>query len=154
MTARTVPLAQDIRGLDLEDYPRCLAEVRRLTRLALTGVRTADVDDVLLVVTELVCNAFDHGRGPRLLRLRVSPHPCVVRCEVDDTAPELPVLGRSRLGPFRGRGIVLVDRLATAWGTDRGESGKTVWAELDCRPVVSGDTLPAGTAGFPAVRAR
>ncbi|MGZ3146268.1 ATP-binding protein [Lentzea chajnantorensis] len=120
------------RSFDLEDYHDDVAGIRARARLALTGFGGDDVGDVLLVLSELVCNAFDHGRGPRRLRLHVAPDPCVVRCEVDDTAPELPVHGRSRLGGCRRRGIVTVERLATSWGTSPGDGCKTVWAELRC----------------------
>lgn len=118
-------------SVNLDDYVGNVAGVRHLTRDALQDMSSDDLEDVLLVVTELVSNAFDHGRGTRRMRLSFNPQPCVVRCEVDDTAAQLPVLGRSRLGGFRGRGMVLVDELAGAWGVMSGDGFKTVWAELN-----------------------
>ncbi|GHH32571.1 ATP-binding protein [Lentzea cavernae] len=118
------------RSVDLDDYEHNVAGIRALARLALAGLSDDDLDDVLLVITELVSNAFDHGRSTRWMRLLVTPAPCVVRCEVDDTAPQLPVLGKSRLGEFRGRGMLLVDELATTWGIAPGDGFKTVWAEF------------------------
>ncbi|HEX7303836.1 ATP-binding protein [Lentzea sp.] len=145
---RAVPLGDPghrarSRSVDLDDYAWNVAEIRSLSRPVLAGIRGDDVEDVLLVVSELVSNAFDHGLGPRRLRLDVGLHPCVVRCEVDDTGPGLPVLGRSRIGEFRGRGIVLVDRLAAAWGVAHGDGGKTVWAELRCVPAAAGPSCGA-----------
>jgi hypothetical protein len=52
----------------------------------------------------------------------------VLRIEVDDGSPaRLPVVGR--LGPYRGRGPVLVAALAR-WGLNRDEAAKALWAEL------------------------
>ncbi|RDI34397.1 histidine kinase-like protein [Lentzea flaviverrucosa] len=121
-------------SVDLDDHVGNVAGVRHLTRDVLRHISNDDLEDVLLVVTELVSNAFDHGEAPRLMRLTVTPRPYVVRCEVDDAAERLPVLGRSRSGGFRGRGMVLVDELATAWGVVPGNDFKTVWAELKCEP--------------------
>jgi anti-sigma regulatory factor (Ser/Thr protein kinase) len=120
------------RSVDLNEYVHNVAGIRSLTRLALAGVSDDDLEDIVLVVTELVSNAFDHGTSPRWMRLYLTPAPCVVRCEVDDTAPELPVLGKSRLNGFRGRGMVLVDQCATSWGVTQGDGYKTVWAEFEC----------------------
>jgi hypothetical protein len=54
----------------------------------------------------------------------------VLRIEVDGGSPaRLPVVGRSRLGPYRGRGPVLVAALAR-WGLNRDEAAKALWAEL------------------------
>jgi hypothetical protein len=36
-----------------------------------------------------------------------------------------------------GRGLWLVDRLASAWGTERGRRGKTVWFELPAKEHVA-----------------
>lgn len=121
------------RSIDLTEYVDNVAGVRSLTRLALAGVSDDDLEDIVLVVTELVSNAFDHGEGPLWMRLYLTPAPCVVRCEVDDTAEELPVVGTSRLDGFRGRGMVLVDQIAARWGVVRGDGYKTVWAEFQCQ---------------------
>ena len=51
-------------------------------------------------------------------------------------AEKLPVL-RPDAEPDResGRGVLLVVALADRWGTEPCEpTGKTVWAEVDCRP--------------------
>ncbi|MGZ3146331.1 ATP-binding protein [Lentzea chajnantorensis] len=111
-----------------------LASARRWTRAVLRDVTEDELGDIELIVTELVANAFDHGRIPYVLRLHRSEEPCLVRVEVDDASPELPVLGTSRLGGDRGRGMVIVNRLAKDWGVTSGEHGKTVWADITCEP--------------------
>ncbi|MEU0878126.1 ATP-binding protein [Lentzea sp. NPDC005914] len=89
--------------------------------------------DVLLIVTELVSNVLDHTPGTGRLRILQQNAGCEVTIEVDDRSPAQPVYGRSRLGCDRGRGIVVVDNLARAWGTrPLPGGGKTVFASVRC----------------------
>ncbi len=116
-----------------------LAAARSWTRDTLPCVTGDELDDLLLIVNELVSNAFDHGRSPYALRLYQLTEPCSVRVEVDDASPELPVPGRSRIGDHRGRGLVIVNELAKDWGVLPGPAGKTVWAEITCEPPLTRD---------------
>lgn len=125
--------------LDLDERYRPLALVRRWVGDVLSGLTEDDLDDCVLVVNELVSNAFDHGSGPRRVRLRRFPERCVVRVEVDDASPDQLVVGRSRVADERGRGLVIVDRLSKAWAVDLRVDGKTVWAEMACSPPAPAD---------------
>ena len=124
-----------VLSMDLRSDPASpLGEVRRAVRGALATEHEDCVADVELLVTELVSNAYDHGRAPRDVRIRRSSNPPVVRIEVSDASrQDLPVLGTSRLGGARGRGMVLVDALAHRWGIILRQAGKTVWAEVTCQ---------------------
>ncbi|CCH32601.1 putative anti-sigma regulatory factor,serine/threonine protein kinase [Saccharothrix espanaensis DSM 44229] len=114
--------------LELGDRPPMNA-VRRWTERAVPHVVGESLEDLLLLVTELVSNAYDHGRRPGRLRLLDSCDQ--LRVEVDDGCPEPPVPGRSRIADSRGRGLLLVAALSSAWGhTGRVGGGKTVWADL------------------------
>lgn len=53
-----------------------------------------------------------------------------LRLEVRDASDELPVMSEAKEDEECGRGLVLVDALASGWGVDRDGTGKTVWAEL------------------------
>ncbi|WP_052685469.1 ATP-binding protein [Lentzea aerocolonigenes] len=89
--------------------------------------------DVLLIVTELVSNVLDHTPGTGRLRILQHNARCEVTIEVDDRSSAQPVYGRSRLGSERGRGIVVVDSLARAWGIrPLPDGGKTVFASVRC----------------------
>jgi anti-sigma regulatory factor (Ser/Thr protein kinase) len=123
--------------LDLDARSTRLGEVRRWVEEVLADLGDDDRDDCVLVVNELVSNAFDHAASPRGLRLRWSSEPCVVRVEVDDASPDELVLGRSRLSGGRGRGLIIVERLSKDWGVDARVEGKTVWAEISCSSAVS-----------------
>jgi two-component sensor histidine kinase len=107
-----------------------LAEVRALVAKLTADLPTEVGEDLLLVVTELVANAYEHGAGPRALRLERLDENGQVLVEVDDGATALPVLGRSRLGTNRGRGLTIVAGIAERWGVRALYTGKTVWARL------------------------
>ncbi len=91
------------------------------------------VDDALIMTSELVTNAVVHGRAELQVSLhRTTPALWVA---VADKEPALPVLPDEPLDPTRvsGRGLYIVNRLATTWGVDLldGTSGKTVWFRLN-----------------------
>ncbi|MCE7081992.1 ATP-binding protein [Streptomyces sp. ST2-7A] len=105
--------------------------------------RTPLSENAALVVTELVTNAVVHGGdgtpgGDFHLRLELAVLREVLRVEVTDAAGErLPDPGAARSpGKWEegGRGLVLVAAVADRCGVKRGETGKTVWAELSQTP--------------------
>jgi anti-sigma regulatory factor (Ser/Thr protein kinase) len=83
-----------------------------------------------ILATELVANAVQHAGTPT--RVAVVQLEDRLRVEVSDSSPAPPVLRRFGRGATCGRGVVIVDRLADAWGVDTAPGGKTVWAEVDC----------------------
>jgi anti-sigma regulatory factor (Ser/Thr protein kinase) len=102
--------------------------IRDLVRGLLTGQTGVTVEDAVLVTEELVSNARVHGDGPRTCRLALHDQGRCLRIEVDDTSPDPP---RPRTPDSAGgRGLVLVDQLAAAWGVHYYAHHKTVWAEL------------------------
>ncbi|MEV4143855.1 ATP-binding protein [Amycolatopsis sp. NPDC049691] len=109
-------------------------QVRRWASRTLTAVDDAHLGDVLMVTTELVTNAYDHGQGPLEVRMSYTPVPCRVHVEVDDSCLDQPVLSRPSPTTPGGRGMLLVDKLAAAWGVrEHRETGsKTVWADVAC----------------------
>ncbi|MGI4895953.1 MAG: ATP-binding protein [Janthinobacterium lividum] len=87
-----------------------------------------------LLTTELVTNAVRHGREPVELTVSVDSDgiPAVRVC-VSDGEPSSPVLHHAEPGANGGRGIALVDALATHWGSQLHTPpavGKIVWFEL------------------------
>jgi anti-sigma regulatory factor (Ser/Thr protein kinase) len=85
-----------------------------------------------LLTSELVTNALLHGSGR--IRLAVQAGAVTVRVEVGDDEPRHPELPEQVGGAESGRGILLVDGLASAWGVRDGDPGKTVWFELGAQP--------------------
>jgi len=108
-------------------------DLRRKVDAALDDLGEDHRYDVLLIVTELVSNVLDHTAGVGQLRVFHSAPPCQVVVEVDDTSAAEPRQGESRLGPHRGRGMVVVGNVSNAWGTrPMRENGKTVFAVIRC----------------------
>ncbi|MFD4788370.1 ATP-binding protein [Streptomyces sp. NPDC058459] len=90
-------------------------------------------ETVALVVAELAANAVLHGRVPgRDFEVRLRHEAGHVRVEVSDTHPAHPKLPAPDPTAEGGRGLLLVEAVATRWGTStRTGPGKTVWAECD-----------------------
>jgi anti-sigma regulatory factor (Ser/Thr protein kinase) len=82
-----------------------------------------------LLVTELVANVVTHVGAP--MTLRVQRADSAMRVEIDDPSTEVPVVRHPGVADEYGRGVLLVDQLATAWGVETRADGKTVWFELD-----------------------
>ena len=88
-----------------------------------------------LLATELVTNVVCHAGSA--VTVRVWPGPTCLRVEVDDTSTQPPVLRRRDPLEPSGNGIRLVADLATRWGTQLRDDGKTVWFELAISPPVA-----------------
>jgi anti-sigma regulatory factor (Ser/Thr protein kinase) len=89
------------------------------------------VNDAALVVTELASNAVRHARSPFWVVMSGSAGS--VRVSVRDRSQAPPIVRPRQSGaPLTqsGRGLALVASLAARWGTEIGDDGKVVWAEL------------------------
>jgi anti-sigma regulatory factor (Ser/Thr protein kinase) len=106
------------------------AAARRFVRSALESVEADPrvIETAELLTTELVTNAVVHVGSKSQLFLRVARG--VVRVEVTDPDDRLPSMAAPNADDVGGRGLVIVNGLASAWGVERTDSGKTVWFEL------------------------
>lgn len=85
-------------------------------------------DDVRLLVSELVTNAILHAHSSVEVALFVGEHR--LRVEVTDHCRNHPEPRRPTTTDSNGRGLLIVDALAEAWGVEGRDDGKTVWFEL------------------------
>lgn len=130
------PESADVVTHELPDGVPPLVRIRRWLRATLTTFPDDLLGDVLLVCTELVSNAYDHARGPRDVRVALRRGGRVIRVEVEDGSPQAPLTpNKSSAGPFRGRGLTLVQQISTRWGVLTGRGRKTVWAEFSLTAV-------------------
>ncbi len=105
------------------------AQARRLLTSAL-GPRAAD--DLLLIASELVTNAYRHGLAPLLLCARQDDSQVEVEIEqtTAETRPEVRDVDETYPG---GRGLALVNQLADAWQWTESEGRLRVSAILRLR---------------------
>jgi anti-sigma regulatory factor (Ser/Thr protein kinase) len=107
-------------------------EARRLVREACVSWLAGRAEDVELLVTELVANALRYGVGH--VAVRIDRRADRLRIGVWDASPDPPILGEPppTVDDERGRGLHIVEALASAWGWDADATagGKTVWFEL------------------------
>lgn len=95
----------------------------------LLGEPDGHTRDLALVLTsELVTNAVVHARTQVDVRVEVEPDH--MRVEVTDSDPRLPLPSARAPDAPGGRGLFLVQKLASAWGTDTCPGGKVVWFTL------------------------
>lgn len=111
---------------------------RRFVRHALHMWNADDeVDDAVIVVSELVTNAIAHAHTGCELRIshdgghQNGSQGAIVRIEVNDRGAQIPDVQTLTETREHGRGLHIVAALTKAWGVDTEPDGsKTVWAEL------------------------
>lgn len=86
------------------------------------------MDLVTLLVSELVTNAVLHARCDFEVHVESGHH--LVRIEVSDGSTLTPTIREHDDDAMTGRGLALVEQLASSWGVTRHDGGKTVWFEV------------------------
>lgn len=84
------------------------------------------LDEIKLVATELIDNAYRHGQGE--IRLRLQRRGDRVRVEVIDEGRGAAIKIREDGPELGGWGLKLVDGIASGWGAFEGTTH--VWAEI------------------------
>ena len=144
-----LPASQLVEGLAavagaLEVVERAVAEARSqlaaevqsagsARRFVETTLADWDVHDPLevvkLLVSELVTNAVVHAGSDAEVVVRLTA--TTLHIEVLDNSPALPVVRQPAPGDTSGRGLALVEELASAWGArPLATGGKAVWFEV------------------------
>jgi hypothetical protein len=109
--------------------PTSVREAREAVRTWLGVVGRSNAEYVAAqIVDELTTNAVVHAHGPVELHLWCQRDGA--RIGVSDGSTDVPMLLPDDPSASRGRGLRLVARLATRWGTDVHERGKITWAEV------------------------
>jgi anti-sigma regulatory factor (Ser/Thr protein kinase) len=141
---------EEVARLALSGAPDSVGVGRRFVRSTLDEWGHGHlVETAGLLVSELVTNAVLHARSAPevVVRLRAD----VVRVEVVDGSPRLPQAKGYGVESATGRGLLLIDRLAAAWGTERRTAGKIVWFELALAQAAGLDGLEVAGAAAAAV---
>lgn len=119
-----------------------LQQVRRLRHYLRGSLQEWELDPLIdeleLLISEVVTNALVHAGSAVDVRLRryadrvrvdvrdSDPHPPIIVAVVD---AERPVESEAE----SGRGMLIVDAVASAWGSSPSGRGKTTWFELSTR---------------------
>lgn len=102
--------------------------VRRFVRLALSDFETDTIDDAELLVSEVAANVVDHARTD--YDVRVVAEGLWLRIEVADGSSIIPAVQDLAHDAERGRGLRLIEHIASAWGVEERPDGKSVWFEI------------------------
>ncbi len=108
--------------------PTSAALARQAVRRACEGLNV-DIDVAMLCASELVTNAVLHGTPP--IQLEITIEPSCVRVIVHD-ADRQPVARRRPVSDdtLSGRGLGIVEALASNWSSESTRSGKATWFQL------------------------
>lgn len=116
----------DLLRSELPREPGCGGAARRLVERFLRERRLeALADDARIIVSELVNNAYLHGRGRIELTVRLI---CPGRVRIETTDQGSAAVRMREADGYGGHGLQIVSKLAAAWGADRRPT--RVWAEL------------------------
>ncbi|MCQ8773724.1 ATP-binding SpoIIE family protein phosphatase [Streptomyces telluris] len=129
--------------------PERIAEARQQVRDLMHDWPDGDqVDSAVLMVSEMVTNVLVHTDGDAVLIARITGDRGArcVRVDVSDSSDELPHRRHPGEMASSGRGLVLMELLAGAWGVDPRGEGKNIWFELYEKEAVGADAA-VGVAG-------
>jgi anti-sigma regulatory factor (Ser/Thr protein kinase) len=119
-------------SLELPGDPTAAGQARRFVSRSLRDWEVDDdtVDTAELCVSELVTNAVIHSGTPCSVTVQADPEYVLVL--VQDRGGRGAVRRPEALDPesVSGRGLSLVDALASAWSAEHSTDGTTVWFEL------------------------
>ena len=149
------------RSLRVPAEPISVSAARHFVTELLTGLGCTCTlrDDAELMLSELVTNAVRHQRDGKI-EITALLRGSALRVSVTDDSREVPVPRSSGAGEepstagdapstageapstaaANGRGLLLIEALATRWGWAPLENGKVVWFEAVCRCQVIGAT--------------
>jgi anti-sigma regulatory factor (Ser/Thr protein kinase) len=87
----------------------------------------ADVDSAVLMTSELATNAVEHAESDYEVAVRHVDD--AIRVEVRNDEPRtLPILATPE--DTHGRGLLVVEALATRWGIESSDDRKVIWFEV------------------------
>ena len=145
-------LNKDVRdpfGRVSQTFPRtpesAAASRRFLSEVLAPIADTIDFDAAVLLTSELVNNAILHTSGPRI-KVEVVVGEDSLRIGVVDRGPKLPVVLPAAPSNVGGRGLRIVEQMATGWGVQKMErKQKCIWFRIPVTPHLLGPAPPRPT---------
>lgn len=130
----------------VDAVPVARSQVAALAQNLGLPISDETLETVELLASEVIANAVLHSDSP--CDVAVTRTDERLRVEVTDTDPSLPSVVEAGPNDESGRGLLLVEALADAWGTQPEPLGKTTWFEI--RPEPSADDLGGSRADAPS----
>lgn len=128
-----VPPGAVVAVHDVPPDPATVAEARRFLRSTLHGwgIDEQTTDTAVLCLSELVTNAVIHAHAGCVVRVLLEQD--TLTTTVRDSGTQDAASVEPLADPLRvhGRGLQLVDTLATRWGSELDTLGTTVWFVLE-----------------------
>ena len=116
-------------------FPAVPAQVREARQFLSAILDDRPATDAILCLSELATSATVHSRSREPnghFSVRVHLHGGFLRVEVSDEGG--PWTQPAQTDERNGRGLLIVDQLARAWGRDgNDQTGWTIWFEMECR---------------------
>lgn len=129
--------------LRLPATPTAPRRARQHLRQLRPAVRPDLLDDATLLLSEVVANAVTHGPPLGAITIAVEWTPAAVGVAVVDESDTVPAprepekTDDTDWSGESGRGQLVLDRIATAWGVRPVTAGKAVWFRLGPRTLIS-----------------
>jgi anti-sigma regulatory factor (Ser/Thr protein kinase) len=109
--------------------PARIGAVRHAAERHLTEVGVdAQIDAIILMISELITNALRHGSPPATISVNTEGRR--VRVAVSDHSPEVPHVLPMEPTRVGGNGMRIIDSLSNTWGYEPVDGGKAVWFEV------------------------
>jgi len=109
--------------------PAAVSEARSVVRGSLEPTDEGLVALAVLLADEVVTNAVVHGQGP--IDIAVDVNEDRVQVTVRDRSDVPPLPRRAARYAEGGRGLSIVEAIASRWGISGTDPGKAVWFEID-----------------------
>ncbi|MEU7107389.1 ATP-binding protein [Streptomyces sp. NPDC046215] len=129
--------------------PSAVGQARHRMRedLRISGVSDSVIDDAVLILSELLSNAYRHGRplspengdrdaekdGGIRVAWRVDKHGRLTVEVTDGGGPTRPLPATPSVTARGGRGLNIINALSQDWGVRDARGEVTVWAVLSAR---------------------
>jgi anti-sigma regulatory factor (Ser/Thr protein kinase) len=110
-----------------------VARQRLAADLSAAGIFEAAVGDAVLVVSELLSNAIRHARPLPGTSVQVAwalADEAIELAVSDGGAATTPARTHASVSALGGRGLDIIEYVASRWGIRSDDSGQTVWAVL------------------------
>jgi anti-sigma regulatory factor (Ser/Thr protein kinase) len=104
--------------------PTSVGGARRFVREVLRGKPAKVTEAAELMVSELASNCVRHAKTDFQVTISSKGE---IRVEVSDSGQGRPTVMSPRPQESSGRGLLIVEKMSSAWGVISSSAGKTVW---------------------------